>query len=100
MAHNMTDIFFDTLWDHLSDGLKQRIVSAVKKPKGSGQKGVVVDSLSNEHRDEIDWLAAREGTGQDAPFIAVNLGSGNKARAAIRLTDDMVEYVEKRVLRS
>jgi hypothetical protein len=96
----MTDIYFDTVWDYLSEGLKKRIVAAVRKSKEEGQQGAVVDSLSNEHRDEIEWMAAREDTGQGVPFIALTIGSGSRSRSAIRLTKDMTDYVERRVVGS
>lgn len=101
MAHNTTEIYFDTIWSHLSEGLKDRILDAVTKPKKGGpkQSDVIVEEISAEHREEIEWMVVREDSGQGDAFIAVNVGSGASARAGLKLTDDMVHYVEDRILK-
>lgn len=98
MTYMETEIYLGTVWDHLSEGLRQRIVSAVQKSKSSGKADVLVDTLSTEERDEVDFLCARDDKERGHAFIAMNVGQGDKKRAAIKLTNDMVHYVDSRML--
>lgn len=105
MPHRGSERYFESVWATLSDGMKKRILAAVKKsiearkPEDKDTE-VVITALSDEHRKEVDWLIVDEESGKDRVFILIPGGSGNAARPGIRLSNGMVAYLEHHVVAS
>jgi hypothetical protein len=105
MPHKGSELYFETVWAALSEGLKKRILAAVKKsieartPDNSDTE-VVITALSDEHRKEVDWLIADEDNGKDRVFVLTPGGSGGNPRPGIKLSNGMVAYLEHHVVAS
>lgn len=103
MPHKGSELYFETVWAALSDGLKKRILAAAKKSieartPDDKDAGVVITSLSDEHRKEVDWLIADESSGKNRVFILTPGGSGGNARPGIKLSNGMAAYLEHYVV--
>lgn len=103
MPHRGSERYFETIWASLSEGLRKRIIAAVKKsiggrsPDGAAPEAIVT-ALSDEHRHEVDWIAvAEEDSDGNAPFIVKH---SSNTRPGIKLSEGMVSYVEHHVLDS
>lgn len=105
MPYKGSELYFETVWAALSDGLKKRILAAVKKfieartPEDKDME-VIITALSDEHRKEVDWLIVDEESGKDRVFTLISGGSGSAARPGIRLSNGMVAYLEHHVVAS
>lgn len=102
MPHKGSELYYETVWASLSDGLKKRILAAVKRSMEATTPDkddeVFIGALSNEHQSEVDWMVVDENSGKDGAFIVAQSGSGAKARSGIKLSAGMAKYLEHYVV--
>ena len=96
MSYRESAIYFDTVWSSLTEGLRERLLTAAKQAmerKGGGSHDVSIGSLTEEHRAEIEWLMSTEGDRTRTPFVMSQSGPKGNVNPPIKLSSEMAEYI-------
>lgn len=102
MPHRGSERYYETVWASLSEGLQKRVLAAVRKsieartPESIDDE-VIVSSLSDDHRKEVEWLVSGDSANADPAFT---LSEGGGQRPGLKLSVGMESYLEHHILGS